>query len=78
MEDDSHVRLDGDASVVAVGQGVTQDKVYAYMWWNAAASSGHKDAIYNRDTVKKQMTSADISAAKKLARECVRKKYKGC
>ena len=60
------------------GQGVTQDKVYAYMWWNAAASSGHKDAIYNRDTVKKQMTSADISAAKILARECVRKKYKGC
>ena len=61
-----------------IGQGVIQDKVYAYMWWNVAASSGHKDAIYNRDTVEKKMTSADISTAQKLARECVREKYKGC
>jgi len=60
------------------GQGVIQDNVYAHMWWNIAASSGNKNAVKNRDIVAKRMTPADISAAQKFARECVRKKYKGC
>jgi TPR repeat protein len=60
------------------GTGVLQDYVRAYMWWNIAASSGDKDAVKNRDIVAKRMNSTDISAAQKLARECVRKKYKGC
>jgi hypothetical protein len=60
------------------GQGVIQDNVYAHMWWNIAASSGDKDAIGNRDIVAKGMTPADISTAQNLARECVRKNYKGC
>jgi TPR repeat protein len=60
------------------GQGVPKDNVYAYMWWDIAASSGDKDAISGRDVISKRMTPADISAAQKLARECVRKKYKGC
>jgi hypothetical protein len=55
-----------------------QDNVYAHMWWNIAASSGNKIAVKNRDILAKQMTPADISTAQKLARECVRKKYKGC
>jgi TPR repeat protein len=38
----------------------------------------NKNAVTNRDIVAKRMTPADISAAQKLARECVRKKYKGC
>ena len=38
------------------GQGVIQDNVYAHMWWNIAASSGHKGAVNNRDIVAKQMT----------------------
>jgi hypothetical protein len=59
-------------------QGVIQDNVYAHMWWNIAASSGNKGAVKNRDIVAKRMTPADISTAQKLARECVRKKYKGC
>ena len=62
----------------ANGDGVIQDNVYAHMWWNIAASSGYKDAVKPRDIVKKEMTPADISAAQKFARECVRKKYKGC
>ena len=61
------------------GQGVIQDNVYAHMWLNIAASSGtNKDAIINRDIIAKRMTFADISAAQKLVRECVVKKYKGC
>ena len=63
----------------AKGQGVLQDYVYAHMWFNIAASSGKsKSASKNRDIIAKQMTPADISAAQKLARECVAKNYKGC
>ena len=62
----------------ALGKGVPLDNVYAYMWVNIAASSGDKDAAEVRDAVAKQMTPADISAAQKLTRECVRKNYKGC
>ena len=60
------------------GQGVLQDNVRAYMWWNIAASSGDEMAVKNRGIVAKQMTPAQIAEAQKLARECVRKKYKGC
>jgi len=60
------------------GQGVIQDYVRAHMWLNIAASSGDKTASKNRDIVAKRMTPARIEDAQKLARECVRKKYKGC
>ncbi len=60
------------------GKGVPQDYIRAHMWWNIAASSGNKNAIVGRDAVSKRMNSTDISTAQKLARECVRKKYKGC
>ena len=61
------------------GQGVLQDYVRAHMWWNIAASSGEsKNASNNRDIVAKKMNSNQIEKAQKLARECVRKKYKGC
>jgi hypothetical protein len=32
----------------------------------------------NRNIVAKQMTSAQLAEAQKLARECIQKKYKGC
>ena len=60
------------------GEGVIQDNIYAHMWWNISASNGDKLAAKNREIVAKKMTAADISAAQKLARECVKKKYKGC
>jgi hypothetical protein len=61
------------------GQGVIQDDIYAHMWWNIAASSGEStDAFKNRDAVAKQMTPSQIAEAQTLARECVRKDYKGC
>ena len=65
-------------AMYADGQGVIQDYVRAHMWFNIAASSGDKDAVKNRDIVAKRMNSTDISTAQKLARECVRKKYKWC
>ena len=60
------------------GNGVIQDNVYAHMWWNIAASSGNDAAVIDRDMVAKKMTAADISKAQELARECVKKNYKGC
>jgi len=48
------------------------------MWLNIAASSGNETASKNRDIIAKRMTPADISAAQKLAEECIRKNYKGC
>ena len=35
-------------------------------------------SLQNRDDVAKKMTPSQIAEAQKLARECVRKKYKGC
>jgi TPR repeat protein len=54
------------------GQGVLQDYVMAHMYWNVAAVSGDKDAIYNRGIVEKDMTSSQIAEAQKLAREWMR------
>jgi uncharacterized protein len=63
----------------AFGDGVIQDNVYAHMWANLAASNGSENGGKLRDFVaKKKMTPAGIEDAQKLARECVRKKYKGC
>jgi hypothetical protein len=60
------------------GSGVLQDDVYAHMWFNIAASSGHKNAPEYRDMVAKRMTPSQIERAQDLARECVAKNYKGC
>jgi uncharacterized protein len=45
---------------------------------NIAASSGDQDAVKYRDIFAGEMTPAQIAEAQKLARECVRKEYKGC
>jgi hypothetical protein len=48
------------------------------MWFNIAASSGHKRAIKRRDILAGKMTRSQLAKAQDLARECVRKKYQGC
>ena len=58
------------------GTGVVQDFIYAHMWWNIAASNGVDKG--NKKKVEERMTTSDISEAQKLARECVKKNYKGC
>ena len=60
------------------GRGVKLDNVYAHMWGNLAASNGNESGGELRDLVAKWMIPADITVARKLAHECVRKKYKGC
>ena len=62
----------------ATGAGVIQDYVRAHMWGNIAASDGDEGGGKVRDAVAVTMTPAQIAEAQKLARECVRKNYKGC
>ncbi len=51
------------------GFGVPQDFVQAHMWYHLAAANGHIDAVTLRDRLVKQMTSAQIDEAQRLARE---------
>ena len=60
------------------GHGVPQDYIIAHMWFNLAVSNGSEYGIKGRDLVAKEMTPEQIAEAQKLARECVKKNYKGC
>ncbi len=51
------------------GNGVPQDFVYAYMWFNLAASNGARMAIKNRDALAPRMTQGQIAEAQKFSRE---------
>jgi TPR repeat protein len=62
----------------ADGHGVLRDNSFAHMWFNIAASKGFDRAATKRDETAKKMSAADISKAQELARECVKKQYKGC
>ena len=60
------------------GAGVILDNVYAHMWFNIAGSNGVESAAAARDAVANRLTKADLTRAQDLARNCVRKEYKGC
>ena len=45
---------------------------------NRASINVDKTGAKLRDVFEKTMTPAQIAEGQKLARECVRKKYKGC
>ena len=60
------------------GEGVIEDMVYAHMWKNLASSNGHQTAKEDFKVFEKHMTSSQIEEAQRLARECVKKNYKGC
>ena len=62
----------------AYGKGVLQDSVMVHMWLNIAAANGHKTASKWRDRAAAKMTSADISKAQSMARECMSNNYKNC
>jgi len=61
-----------------IGKGVKLDIARVHMWLSLAASNGEASGKPMRDLIEKSMSPAEISKAQKLARECVRKKYKGC
>ncbi len=51
------------------GDGVPEDIVFAYMWWNLAAAQGDEVAQENKDIIEQQMTRAQIAEAQRLSRE---------
>jgi uncharacterized protein len=53
----------------ARGQGVPQDYVTAYMWFDLSAAQGDKDAVIDRDAAARRMTPAQIADAQKRAQE---------
>ena len=55
-----------------------EDYIAAYMWNEIAAKNKQKNSDQMRNLIESNMTPDQIAEAQKLARECVRKKYKGC
>ena len=47
------------------------------MWWSIAASTGDDGAKVKIKLVEEKMTTSDISEARRLAGERVKKNYKG-
>jgi TPR repeat protein len=64
------------------GDGVQQSNIFAYMWSSISASNnntpGSALGIKVQALAEQQLSSSELKKAKDLARECVRKKYKGC
>ncbi len=58
------------------GMGVLQDFSQAHMWFNIAASQGHKKAKAHLDRLTIKMSSDQIAEAQKLAREWVAMNHK--
>ncbi len=53
----------------ANGRGVPEDYVQAHLWANLAAAQGHEPARKYRDRLATRMTTAQLAAAQRLARE---------
>jgi TPR repeat protein len=60
------------------GRGVLQDNVRAHMWYNIGAANGNALGGENRGKLADEMTSADISQAQAMARECMSSGYTDC
>ena len=55
------------AGMYGLGQGVAQDYVCAYMWYNLAVLNGSVDAVAVRDELAKVMTDEQIMDARRLS-----------
>jgi len=53
----------------ADGDGVREDVVVAYMWYNLAAAQGHENAQSNKDRSESRMTRAQIAEAQRMSTE---------
>jgi uncharacterized protein len=66
------------ALMYVFGRGVRKNPSYAYMLAIMSAYNGFEEGAKLRDALAKKMTPAQIETGHRLARECVKKKYKGC
>ena len=60
------------------GQGVVKNYIHAHMWASVAVSNGNEAGVIMQGSTERNMSPSQIEKAKDLARECIRKKYKGC
>lgn len=60
------------------GRGVKVNYVSAVMWYHVAASSGSRRGVDNKKRLTKKLNAAQIERAKRLALDCMRRRYKGC
>ena len=60
------------------GEGFLQDFVYAHMWANLSVANGYADARSLRDKLAEKMTLSQMEKAQDLARDCMKKNFKGC
>lgn len=60
------------------GQGVPRDHVKAHAYFAVAGAQGQTDGFTARNGLEKLMPPADIVEARRMARECAKKEYKGC
>ena len=51
------------------GEGIPEDHVLAYMWWNLVAARGVEEAQDRKDIIEQQMTREQIAEAQRLSRE---------
>jgi TPR repeat protein len=55
-----------------------QDFTRAYMWWGISAYLGNDLAGSLLEFVERDMSPGQVAEARKLARRCVKQKYRGC
>ena len=60
------------------GGGVLKSYVMAYMWYNISSANGLPVSGEWRDELAGLMTSADISEAQAMARDCMSSGYQNC
>jgi uncharacterized protein len=60
------------------GEGVAEDLARSHMWLSIVADHGYGDAAKMRDTVKKEMTVAQLSQSEILQRKCQVSNCKEC
>ena len=53
----------------ADGDGVPENDVQAYKWWNLAAAQGHESAKHDKAIIEKTMTREQIAEAQRLSTE---------
>ena len=49
------------------GEGVPQDEVQSFAWFNIAAAAGYKDAEEMKATIRSRMTAAQVAEAQRLS-----------
>lgn len=62
----------------ATGEGVPQDDVLAYMWYDVAATNEREEAPAKRDALAAGMTAEDLAEAKRLSLACLESKLTDC